>query len=386
MKKFTQTTLIALLIGTFVFAQKGGPGNQAAPSQTTVIVGALRGSVILLSPADGKSIAASDASKPVLFRWTAVSPKPKEAVTYRLKVWQLMQGQNATEAMRSNQPIVTKDVVNITQAAISNLYTGPCRPPYLCDFVWAVEALVSDGILLNNSFSASSSFKFETENTEAAKVDADIKGNANNTGQSSGKSLKREKGTGMASGKSLEREKGTGMASGKSLNNLGNPASVISLNGLPPGQPIIVGGGIKAQGDPVHGVDIKLGMKKQDKELDKNQPNAKDVDKELDKNQPNAKSIDKELDKNQPNAKSQQSCIHCDHRLKKICSTHKKLLDKELDKNQPAKSIENKDGSIQADGVKPVIISERRRPSGDASWELYKVKFPCNCFWCQLKS
>lgn len=38
----------------------------------------------------------------------------------RLKVWQLMQGQNGTQAMRSNKPIVTKDVDNITQAMRSN--------------------------------------------------------------------------------------------------------------------------------------------------------------------------------------------------------------------------------------------------------------------------
>ena len=41
--------------------------------------------------------------------------------------------------MRTNQPIVTKDVDNITEAALSGIYTGPCRPPYLCVFVWAVE-------------------------------------------------------------------------------------------------------------------------------------------------------------------------------------------------------------------------------------------------------
>lgn len=82
-----------------------------------------------------------DAVQPVTFRWTPVVPKPQESVTYRLKVWQLMQGQNGTQAMRTNQPIVTKDVDNITQVTVNDLYTGPCRPPYLCDFVWSVEAV-----------------------------------------------------------------------------------------------------------------------------------------------------------------------------------------------------------------------------------------------------
>lgn len=80
-----------------------------------------------------------DAVQPVTFRWTPIAPKPQEKATYRLKVWQLMQGQNGTQAMRTNQPIVTKDVDNITQVTVSDLYTGPCKPPYLCDFVWSVE-------------------------------------------------------------------------------------------------------------------------------------------------------------------------------------------------------------------------------------------------------
>lgn len=73
------------------------------------------------------------------------SPKQTEPVTYRLKVWQLMQGQNATQAMRTNKPIVTKDVADITEATVGNIYTGPCKPPYLCDYIWNVQALNREG-------------------------------------------------------------------------------------------------------------------------------------------------------------------------------------------------------------------------------------------------
>ncbi len=84
-----------------------------------------------------------DAVQPVTFRWTPLVPKPKEPVTYRLKVWQLMQGQNGTSAMKSNNPIVTKDVMDASEVTINGLYTGPCKPPYLCDFVWSVETMSS---------------------------------------------------------------------------------------------------------------------------------------------------------------------------------------------------------------------------------------------------
>lgn len=115
----------------------------------------------LITPENGKEFKESELQRPVMFRWTPLVPKPREPVTYRLRVWQLMQGQNGTQAMRSNQPIVSKDVDNITQAAIANLLTGPCKPPYLCNFIWNVQALNREGkpIGRNNGNSESNTFK-----------------------------------------------------------------------------------------------------------------------------------------------------------------------------------------------------------------------------------
>ncbi len=96
-------------------------------------------------PEDKSKLKAEEAKQSVTFRWTPLVPKPQESITYRLKVWQLMQGQNSTQAMRTNKPIVTKDVADITEATVSNIYTGPCKPPYLCDFIWNVEAITKDG-------------------------------------------------------------------------------------------------------------------------------------------------------------------------------------------------------------------------------------------------
>jgi hypothetical protein len=143
MKNFTCTTLIALLLSPAAFSQTQNETARNTSASGTIQAPGSR--LMLLSPADGKNINSTEGSKPVLFRWTAVSQKPGEQITYRLKVWQLMQGQNGTEAMRNNQPIVTKDVINLTQATVSNLYTGPCKPPYLCDFIWVIEVLNADG-------------------------------------------------------------------------------------------------------------------------------------------------------------------------------------------------------------------------------------------------
>ena len=123
------------------------------------------GTITNTFPEDKKQFTANEALKPITFRWTPLVPKPRESVTYRLKVWQLMQGQNGTAAMRSNQPIVTKDVDNITEAVVSNLYNGPCKPPYMCDFIWDVQALNKEGNPLgsNNGTSEPTVFSVQTQ-------------------------------------------------------------------------------------------------------------------------------------------------------------------------------------------------------------------------------
>jgi hypothetical protein len=125
-----------------------------------------------IAPVNQKKFFVSEQNAPITFRWTPIVPKPKEPVTYRLKVWQLMQGQNGSQAMRSNSPIVEKDVTNITQAVIANLYTGPCKPPYLCDFVWNVQAVDKDNKPLgsNNGTSELSAWSFGATQTSTLKL------------------------------------------------------------------------------------------------------------------------------------------------------------------------------------------------------------------------
>ena len=104
---------------------------------------------------------AMDAKEPVTFRWTTLVPKPKEPVTYRLRVWQLMQGQNGTQAKQANQPIFEKIITGATEMTTDGVLTGPCKPPYLCDFIWSVQAINKEGNPQGNatggSFSADQS-------------------------------------------------------------------------------------------------------------------------------------------------------------------------------------------------------------------------------------
>jgi hypothetical protein len=116
-----------------------------------------------ISPTDGTIFKEIDLKKPINFRWTPVVPKPQEPVTYRIKVWQLMQGQNGMQAMRSNQPLIERDVKGQAQAIVSNIIDGPCKPPYMCDFVWNVQALDRDGKPIGGNNGTSEAIKFTVQ-------------------------------------------------------------------------------------------------------------------------------------------------------------------------------------------------------------------------------
>ena len=120
----------------------------------------------LITPDNGKKFAGVELQGPVMFRWSPLVPKPKEPVTYRMKVWQLMQGQNGTTAMRTNQPIATKDVDNLTQATVNGIWTGPCKPPYLCDYIWNVQALNRSGKPMGNNNGNSEPYTFSATESQ----------------------------------------------------------------------------------------------------------------------------------------------------------------------------------------------------------------------------
>ena len=127
----------------------------------------------LIVPENGKEYSSLEMRKPVMFRWTSLVPKPREPVTYRLRVWQLMQGQSGSMAMRTNQAVVTKDVDNITQAVVNNIYNGPCKPPYLCDFIWSVQAINREGHPLGRNEGNSEPYTFKIYDNSGEGINYD---------------------------------------------------------------------------------------------------------------------------------------------------------------------------------------------------------------------
>lgn len=114
-------------------------------------------SISLGAPTNNAIISLEEAKQSVNFKWSVGPTSPM--VTYRLRVWQLMQGQNGTAAMRDNAPIVDK-TTEINTITISGMLTGPCKPPYLCDFVWSVAIVERDanGTMKETIVSSTGSF------------------------------------------------------------------------------------------------------------------------------------------------------------------------------------------------------------------------------------
>ena len=69
-----------------------------------------------------------------------------------------MQGQNGTQAISANQPILAKDVDNLTDTSIAS---PACRQKS-CSFVWTVQALNRDGKPIGGNNGTSDPFGFTT--------------------------------------------------------------------------------------------------------------------------------------------------------------------------------------------------------------------------------
>lgn len=113
----------------------------------------------LLIPANNTTITHNGAAMPLSFRWTSIVPRPQEPTTYRLQVWQLLQGQTAQQAVQVNQPIADEKIINTTQTLLKNFGSDPC-PPYTCNFVWRVQALDRDGKPIGTNNGMSEVFTF----------------------------------------------------------------------------------------------------------------------------------------------------------------------------------------------------------------------------------
>lgn len=92
---------------------------------------------VLIAPREDESISENNI-RGLIFRWTPVTPTPNFMVTYKLQIWEVLEGQNKIAALRTNQPIIDKNYRGITQT------TWPidfAMPEVGKKYVWTITAL-----------------------------------------------------------------------------------------------------------------------------------------------------------------------------------------------------------------------------------------------------
>ena len=120
---------------------------------------------VLMMPQDEQVLDEKSASTAIMFRWTPVNPRTSTSspVTYRLQVFEVLQNQQAVQALRSNQPLLDKMIVaqnqfiwrpqlsfiesikevDSTDVPSQKNLPNKSRPGGM--FIWAIQSLNPDG-------------------------------------------------------------------------------------------------------------------------------------------------------------------------------------------------------------------------------------------------
>lgn len=99
---------------------------------------------ILMKPYNEEVLDAKKAQTAIIFRWSPVVPTQPSPVTYRIQVFEVLPTQSPVQALRSNQPLLDKEIVAATQfiwqPQLSFLpYDGETKK--LPTFVWTIQSL-----------------------------------------------------------------------------------------------------------------------------------------------------------------------------------------------------------------------------------------------------
>lgn len=97
----------------------------------------------LLAPYDKTWLDANIAQSVITFRWSSLVPRNMDLVIYRLQVFEVMDGQQAMQALRSNQPILNIELRNITQYFWRPQLSLKDSTGHV--FIWTVQTLDSKG-------------------------------------------------------------------------------------------------------------------------------------------------------------------------------------------------------------------------------------------------
>ncbi len=110
---------------------------------------------IPVMPANETILELDKAKTTITFRWTPVAPRPTTPVTYRILVFEILQNQTPMQALRSNQPVLVKDIVGTTQYIWQHqLALMPCCRGGDLDGDGADKAIATDSTSIINGVNA----------------------------------------------------------------------------------------------------------------------------------------------------------------------------------------------------------------------------------------
>ncbi len=102
---------------------------------------------ILMKPYNEEVMDAKQAQTAIIFRWSPVVPTQPSPVTYRIQVFEVLPSQSPVQALRSNQPLLDKEILAATQFIWQPQLTFL---PYddetkkLPTFIWTIQSLDKD--------------------------------------------------------------------------------------------------------------------------------------------------------------------------------------------------------------------------------------------------
>ncbi len=118
---------------------------------------------ILTQPSNEQELNAKLAQTAITFRWTPVAPASPTPVTYRLRVFEILENQHNLQALRSNQPLLDKNIIGTTQfiwqPQLSMMpYSGEENKRDTAQqkiigkkFIWTIQTLDNNGQPLNQT-------------------------------------------------------------------------------------------------------------------------------------------------------------------------------------------------------------------------------------------
>ena len=106
---------------------------------------------ILMKPFNEEILDGKKAQTSIMFRWTPVIPTQTSPVNYRLQVFEVLPTQSPVQALRSNQPVLDKQILAATQfiwqPQLSFMpYDNDSATAKLPAFIWTIQSLDKAGL------------------------------------------------------------------------------------------------------------------------------------------------------------------------------------------------------------------------------------------------